>query len=183
MAEIDAGQPEDAGYNPTISGMNLNFNRVFLAWGPGEAGPALAFSAPGAAVRGAGERHPGRAGGRRRCRGTASRAAREVWSLPRGGLRGSGSVWLPVRAPGALRRRGLPRGWPAQAGLALPAAEVVAAAPGAVLALRESDAAGARCCADMLRYSTNLTAEVVGLRAGAGARARRRTGSRPRRRR
>ena len=47
VAEIDAGQPEDAAYNPTISGMNLNFNRVFLAWGPGEAGPALAFERAG----------------------------------------------------------------------------------------------------------------------------------------
>ena len=45
VAEIDAGQPEDAAYNPTISGMNLNFNRVFLAWGPGDGGPGAGASA------------------------------------------------------------------------------------------------------------------------------------------
>ena len=48
VAEVDPGQPADAAYNPAISGMNLNFNRVFLAWSPGADGPDVAFSAPGA---------------------------------------------------------------------------------------------------------------------------------------
>lgn len=30
--QIDETQPSHLGYNPTISGMNLNFNRVFFQW-------------------------------------------------------------------------------------------------------------------------------------------------------
>ncbi len=30
LAAIDAGQPVDAAYNPALSGLNLNFNRVRL---------------------------------------------------------------------------------------------------------------------------------------------------------
>ena len=47
LAEIDPSQPAQAGYNPGIAGLNLNFNRVFLAWGPGAKGPDLRLSAPG----------------------------------------------------------------------------------------------------------------------------------------
>ncbi|HET9068038.1 MAG TPA: D-alanyl-D-alanine carboxypeptidase/D-alanyl-D-alanine-endopeptidase [Amaricoccus sp.] len=162
VAEIDAGQPETAAYNPTISGMNLNFNRVFLAWGPGKSGPALALSAPGARfeVPVKGIRAELVEGGlpRHRFEGAA-----EVWSLPRAGLGGRGSVWLPVRAPGANAGEVFRR-LAAGTGLALPEAEVVPAAKGAVMALRESDPL-APMLRDMLRYSTNLTAEVVGLRA------------------
>jgi D-alanyl-D-alanine carboxypeptidase/D-alanyl-D-alanine-endopeptidase (penicillin-binding protein 4) len=162
VAEIDAGQPETAAYNPTISGMNLNFNRVFLAWGPGEAGPALAMSAPGARfeVPVEGIRAELVEGGlpRHRFEGAA-----EVWSLPRAGLGGRGSVWLPVRAPGANAGEVFRR-LAAGSGLALPEAEVVPAAPGALMGLRESEPL-APMLRDMLRYSTNLTAEVVGLRA------------------
>ena len=162
MAEIDAGQPEDAPYNPTISGMNLNFNRVFLAWGPGEAGPALALSAPGQRfeVPVSGIRAELVEGGLPRHR---FEGGEEVWSLPRGGFRGKGSAWLPVRAPGANAGEVFRR-LAAGAGLALPEAEVVAAAPGAVMVVRESDALEPML-RDMLRYSTNLTAEVAGLRA------------------
>ena len=162
MATIDPGQPAAAGYNATISGANLNFNRVFLAWTPGEKGPRLAFSAPGetwsatpAAI--VAELTPGGIVGHR------IEGGREVWSLPRPGLRGRGSVWLPVRAPG--RYAGDVFGQlAAGAGLALPEAEQATAAAGAAVAEHASPALG-DMLRDMLRYSTNLTAECVGLRA------------------
>ena len=99
VAEIDAGQPEDAPYNPTISGMNLNFNRVFLAWAPGKQGPDLALSAPGGRfeVPVSGIRAELVEEGLPRHRFDG---ADEVWSLPRPAFRGRGSAWLPVRAPG-----------------------------------------------------------------------------------
>ena len=107
VAEIDAGQPEDAPYNPTISGMNLNFNRVFLAWEPGKQGPVLSLSAPGERVEVpvSGIRAELVEGGLPRHR---FEGADEVWSLPRPAFRGRGSAWLPVRAPGVERRRDLP---------------------------------------------------------------------------
>ena len=59
---------------------------------------------------------------------------------------------------------------------------MVAAAPGAVMVVRESDALEPML-RDMLRYSTNLTAEVVGAAGQRRRGGRRRTASRPRPRR
>ena len=161
VAEIDGDQPEDAGYNPSISGVNLDFNRVFAAWEAG--GKALSFSAPGeklsvpvASVRGelVADGPP-----RHRMAGEA-----EIWSLPVDGMRRRGSVWLPVRRPAAYAGEVM-RGLGGEAGLALPAAAVVRAVPeGGVLAVRESDPL-VQVVREMLLYSTNLTAETVGLRA------------------
>ena len=79
-------------------------------------------------------------------------------------MRRRGSVWLPVRRPAAYAGEVM-RGLGGAAGLALPAAEVVRRAPaGGVLALRESDPL-VQVVREMLLYSTNLTAETVGLRA------------------
>jgi len=166
IAEIDPGQPVTAGYNATIGGANLNFNRVFLAWTAGDKGPKLAFTAPGegfavAATGFAAEVTPDGAIGHHFEAGPAGR--REVWSLPRPGLRGRGSVWLPVRAPAAYMGEIL-AALGGEAGLALPTPEVVAAAGGPVLARHASPPLD-RMLRDMLRYSTNLTAECVGLRA------------------
>ena len=159
---IDRDQPETAGYNATIAGTNLNFNRVLLAWEPGESGPKLTFSAPGEAWSAApaefvAEFVPGGRIDHRLADG------REVWSFPSAGLRGRGSVWLPVRAPGVYAGAVF-RALAAGAGLALPAAETAADAGGATLALHESRPLAAMLRA-MLRYSTNITAECVGLRA------------------
>lgn len=164
VPQIDADQPVSAGYNATIAGMNLDFNRVHLAWGPGADGPALAFSAPlpeGGGVPVAGITARLADGGQP---AHAGEDGREVWTLPRASLAGRGTVWLPVRAPGAYAGEVF-RGLAAEAGVALPAAEVVAAAPdGPALALHDSPPLDT-LLAGMLRYSTNLTAEVVGLRA------------------
>jgi len=163
LREIDAGQPEFAGYNPAISGMNLNFNRAHLEWEPGGGGPKAAFLAPGlrfnaevpsirADLSGAGApRHGVVDGG-------------EVWSVDAATLRGRGGRWLPVRDPAAYAGavfRSLARGQ----GVRMPEAEAVdVAGPGTVLVARESPPLDA-VMRGMLRWSTNLTAEVAGLRA------------------
>lgn len=159
--EIDGAQPADAAYNPGLSGINLNFNRVFAGWKA--RGQGLAFRAPGemcevevAGIRGAvtDAALPAR-------RVTAEA---EVWSLPRAGTRRAGSVWLPVAGPGRYAGEVF-RGLAAQHGIGLPAAEVVdLPAPGALVGLSLSPPLEV-ILRDMLRFSTNLTAEVVGLRA------------------
>jgi D-alanyl-D-alanine carboxypeptidase/D-alanyl-D-alanine-endopeptidase (penicillin-binding protein 4) len=163
VARIEDDQPADAGYNPAIAGLNLNFNRVYLAWSPGAAGPAAGFRAAGrrfdVAAEGFGielaERGPP---ARRLAEG------REVWTMPRRALGGRGSVWLPVGAPGPYAGAVF-RSLAGQAGLALPPAEVVAEPPaGTALAERPSEALAPMMRA-MLQYSTNLTAEVAGLTA------------------
>ena len=161
---IEVGQPTEAAYDPAVSGTNLNFNRVFLSWAPRGDGPALAFAAPGArySVPVAGivaELDQGGVPEHRMAEG------REIWRLPRASVHGRGSVWLPVRKPGVYAGEVFGR-LASGAGIAgLPAAEVVpAVSGGGVMAERASPALG-RMLRDMLRYSTNLTAEVVGLRA------------------
>ena len=71
-----AGQPAEAAYNPAIAGMNLNFNRVFLAWEAGRRAGARASARParGGAVPVRGRSRPSwSAAGRRahRLRGRA----------------------------------------------------------------------------------------------------------------
>jgi D-alanyl-D-alanine carboxypeptidase/D-alanyl-D-alanine-endopeptidase (penicillin-binding protein 4) len=162
IARVEEGQPEEAGYNPAISGINLNFNRVMLAWEPGQAGPRTGFRATGARFDVAAEGFA-----LELAEGLpAWRAAdgREVWALPRASLRGRGSVWLPVRTPGVYAGAVF-RTLAGQAGLVLPAADVVAEPPaGAVVAEHASEPLAAMI-RGMLRYSTTLTAEVVGLTA------------------
>ena len=163
VATIDRDQPAVAGYNATIGGTNLNFNRVLLAWSPGAHGPSFAFSAPGEAFTI--EDAPGFVAEVAPAGTLAHRAAggREIWTLPRPTVAGRGSVWLPVRAPGAYAGRVF-RALAADAGLALPEPALVRDAGGATLAVHESPPLDEMLRA-MLRYSTNITAECIGLRA------------------
>ncbi|MFO1106900.1 MAG: D-alanyl-D-alanine carboxypeptidase [Amaricoccus sp.] len=165
IAFIDPDQPDGAGYNPGIGGLNLNFNRVFLQWSPGKAGPQIAFRAPGErfsvdvpTVSGAladGVRAPRR----------AEADSDALWLLPP--LAGTGSLWLPVRAPGPYAGQVI-RALAAEDGTALPAAEIVGGADGLaggpVLGEHLSDPS-LDLMRGMLFHSTNLTAEVLGLRA------------------
>ncbi len=163
VERIAPGQPAEAAYNPAVSGLNLNFNRVFLAWAPAAGGPALRFSAPGEDIEVPVASITGEvlASGPARLR---TGAGREIWSLPRSSLGATGSLWLPVRTPGAYAGEVF-RDLAVQAGIDLPAPEVRTAAPGAVIAINDSPPLEA-ILRGMLKYSTNLTAEAIGLRAG-----------------
>lgn len=160
LREIDRDQPADAAYNPGMAGINLNFNRAFASWRAGGAG--LTFRAPG-------EDFETEVRGIRGTAGDAPLAVRrleeteEIWSLPVRGMRRSGSMWLPVGRPGRYAGEVF-RALAGQRGLVLPQAEVVGEAQGALVGLSfgrplETLLRG------MLRYSTNLTSEVVGLAA------------------
>jgi len=164
LDEIEPGQPRHAGYNPAISGMNLNFNRVHVDWAPGGAGPRLGVSAPGERFTAPVAGIAAAVGGTGLPLHAAVAAGGEAWTLPRATLAGSGSIWLPVRHPAAYAGEVF-AALAAQAGLALPPPGVIAAAPAATeLAVSESPDL-ARMMTDMLRFSTNLTAEVAGLTA------------------
>ncbi len=161
--QIEADQPVTAGYNPTISGMNLNFNRVHLAWQPGGDGPKLSLTAPGQrfsapAPSVAAELGPS---------GPSHRfeQGREIWAFRAASLARQGSLWLPVRAPAVYAGEA----FRALSGLRMGRPQIVAAAsPGQEIAAHESPALE-RMLRDMLDFSTNLTAEAVGLSAsGAG---------------
>ena len=167
LAEIDAGQPAHVGYNPSVSGLNLNFNRLYFGWKKAGDGYRIAVDARD-------RRHAPLVG-----MAWVTLADRESpvfvhrlldrgeeWSVARPALGAEGGRWLPVRLP-ELYAADVFRTLAAGQGLTLPAPEPVAALPpGAVLAATES-APLAEVLLAMLKHSTNLTAEAVGLAASA----------------
>lgn len=160
---IEAGQPDEAAYNPPVSGLNLNFNRVYLGWAPGQGGPKLRFSARGAGA----DPEIGRFGAQMADGGPPRHrmaGGREMWTLARGGLKGNGSVWLPVRDPAAYAAAVF-RALAKDSGVTLPEAVEVTPEVEGPVAVEHASPPLDTLMRDMLRYSTNLTAEVAGLRA------------------
>jgi D-alanyl-D-alanine carboxypeptidase/D-alanyl-D-alanine-endopeptidase (penicillin-binding protein 4) len=162
---VDSDQPDHVAYNPSISGLNLNFNRVHFEWKRSGSGYTTTMDARSGRYRPE----------VRVARMTvADRNApvyiyrdggdHDAWSVARGQLGNGGSRWLPVRKPEAYaaevfatfaRSQGivLEHGEPVRSGLR-----------GAELA-SHSSAQLVEILRDMLRYSNNTTAEAVGMTA------------------
>ena len=165
-AQISAGQAAQLAYNPAVSGMILNFNRVHLGWRC-DSGCALAFEARaegrsprafsvGGAVRpGGGPWRHGAEGGTER------------WDIPRAALGRTGGRWLPVRLPEAYAGDVFQTLVRAE-GLALPPAEILDTPPRGIEIARRDSRPLVQILRAMLEHSTNLTAEAVGL-AASGA--------------
>jgi len=164
---IDADQPPEAAYNPAVGALNLNYNRVRLAW-----------ERKGARLEYALEAHAARYSPAvtsvtlnlapddcgcpvfERADGPG-----EAWRVREGALRGRGSVWLPVQAPGPYAAEVF-RVVATDAGMRIGGAPKGGGGEGAVIARHLSRPVIAMA-ADMLRYSTNLTAEALGRAASA----------------
>ncbi len=162
---IDQSQPDQVGYNPTICGLNLNYNRVFFEWKRGASGYTVSMDARSEKYR------PEVAIARMRVVDRASPVYTykqdgdiDRWTVSRAALGDGGGRWLPVRRPDLYA--GEVFQWLARAhGISLPRAAVVKTLPaGEVLAVHES-AKLATIIRLMLKYSVNLTAETVGLTA------------------
>lgn len=166
---IAADQPEHVGYNAAISGLNLNFNRAYFEWKRVDGEWRTSVDARG-------ERFLPEVGMVRVA--VAQREAPlftyapgrvEEWTVASAALGKGGSRWLPVRDPGTYVAevfRTLAR---AQ-GIRLEVGERAAAAPSGNEIGRVESGPLPEVLRDMLRYSTNLTAECVGLAAsGQGA--------------
>lgn len=169
LRQIDPGQPDYVGYNPAISGMNLNFNRVNFEWRRGSKGWDVQMDARSdrfvplvsmARMKVVNRELPvytfDEAGGV------------ETWTVASRALGKGGSRWLPVRQPGAYAGdvfRTLAR---AQ-GIEMPEPTMVRGAPGGTVLAEVPSAALTAVLQDMLKHSTNLTAEVVGLTASGDA--------------
>ncbi len=165
---IAEDQPDHVGYNAAISGLNLNFNRVHFEWKRASGDWLVTVDARG-------ERFLPLVGmvrvevaKREAPLFTYEPGAVEEWTVASGALGNGGSRWLPVRDPGAYVAevfRTLAR---AQ-GIRLEIGERVAALPaGSELGRVESEPLP-EVLRDMLLYSTNLTAECVGLTASGAA--------------
>jgi D-alanyl-D-alanine carboxypeptidase/D-alanyl-D-alanine-endopeptidase (penicillin-binding protein 4) len=170
---IDADQPDHVGYNPALSGLNLNFNRVHFEWRQAKGGYTVAMDArtekfvpPVRMAR-------------------MQVVAREVplftyepapgvdnWTVARAALGKGGSRWMPVRHP-EIYAGEVFQTLAAGQGITLPEAVRIDALPaalpaGAPLVEHLSEPLDA-ILRDMLKFSTNLTAEVVGLTASGQA--------------
>ena len=166
---ISEDQPAQVGYNPGMSGLVLNFNRVNFEWTKGGATTQMTAR---------GERFVPRV---RMARmqvvdrqaplfGYARGLGTEDWTVARGGLNQAGSRWLPVRQVAAYVAEVFATLCAAH-GIALPPPVIVQRVPAGaqVLVTWQSDELST-ILRQMLRFSTNITAETVGLTAsGAGS--------------
>ena len=168
VPRIDGDQPDHVGYNPAISGLNLNFNRVYFGWKQGTKGYDVVMDARA-------ERFvPAVAMARMKVMDRdlpvytyARGVGVDNWTVARGALGKGGGRWLPVRHPEFYAAEVFHTLARAQ-GITLPAAKSVAALPaGTVLVSHKSDDLSG-ILRDMLKYSTNITAEVIGMTASGG---------------
>ncbi len=165
IATLDPDQPVHVGYSPGLSGLNLNFNRVYFDWTRTKAGYAVRMDARSERIRPLVSVASMAVVDRAAPLFTWSDAGgSETWTVARAALGKAGGRWLPVRDP-ALYAGDVFRALAAAAGTALPAAvrsrEPVA---GAAVVTHES-APLTDVLRDMLKFSTNVTAEAVGLAA------------------
>ncbi len=163
---IDPDQPEYVGYNPAISGLNLNYNRVHFEWKRGSPDYETTMEARAVKYR------PGVSIARMdivdRTAPVFAREERdgvELWTVSRAALGREGARWLPVRHPAQYAAEVFRTLATAQ-GIRMPAPGPVRGATGAVVAEWQSQPLEAML-SEMLDYSTNLTAEMFGLTAGA----------------
>ncbi|MEO1308976.1 MAG: D-alanyl-D-alanine carboxypeptidase, partial [Pseudomonadota bacterium] len=163
---IDASQPDHVGYNPSVSGLNLNFNRVHFEWKRAGNGYALAMDARTQKYRPAVSIARISVADRRApVYSYQDLDGVDDWTVARTALGNGGSRWLPTRVPDAYCSdvfRTLARSH----GISMADGGARSSFPAGHRVLAEWQSAQLRdIVGGMLRYSTNLTAEVVGLSA------------------
>ncbi|MEM9716884.1 MAG: D-alanyl-D-alanine carboxypeptidase/D-alanyl-D-alanine-endopeptidase [Pseudomonadota bacterium] len=163
VAYVDNEQPEWVGYNPALSGLNLNFNRVFFQWKDGALSLTAKSDNHAPAVSGVAIALTDKADPVFKY-GTSK--GREVWTIARPALQKNGSRWLPVRDPGKYAAEVF-QTLAKDNGVQLPTPKRSnGSIEGTVLA-SQSGADLVALGRGMLKFSTNLSAEIVGMRASA----------------
>jgi D-alanyl-D-alanine carboxypeptidase/D-alanyl-D-alanine-endopeptidase (penicillin-binding protein 4) len=165
---IAPDQPEQVGYNPAVSGLMLNFNRVNFLWKPQGGGWDLRMEATGERFMPPVSMADMAVVARREPLFTyAPGEGRDHWTVAEPALGEGGSRWLPVRHPLEYSAEVFATLCAAQ-GISLPAADLVPSLPADLSLLTEDVSPPLEpMLRGMLRYSTNLTAEVMGLTASA----------------
>ena len=166
--EIDPAQPAEAPYNPGISGLNLNFNRARLRWG--RSGINVMAWAERTRTPARSVRAVAAAAGNARLFTHSVDGRGELWQMSQRALRRPGERWLPVKEPAQYCGETF-RGLAETYGLRLDAPSR-AAVSGARIVARHQSRPLAAMLRDMLKFSTNITAEAVGL-AASGAESQR----------
>ncbi len=169
---IDPGQPDHLGYSPAISGISLNFNRVHFEWKRDGKGYDVAMDARSARYNPAVDMATMQVEARSLPIYTYQPSARQDrWTVAKAALGNGGARWLPVRKP-ALYAGDVFRTLARVNGIVLGRVQVTRQAPeGTILVVHQSDPLES-ILRGMLKYSTNLTAEMVGLAASRARGAR-----------
>ncbi|UOA25800.1 D-alanyl-D-alanine carboxypeptidase/D-alanyl-D-alanine-endopeptidase [Pseudosulfitobacter sp. DSM 107133] len=165
VSTIDPDQPAHVGYSPAVSGIALNYNRVHFEWKRSGGKYAVTMDARSDKYRPAVAVAQMRIADRSAPVYTyAESKGRDDWTVAKAALGSGGARWLPVRKPG-LYAGDVFRTMLRSQGIVVPAAKVTGMRPsGQVVARLFSDDLRV-LLKDMLKYSTNLTAEMVGLAA------------------
>lgn len=162
---IDRLQPPHVGYNPAVSGLALNFNRVHFEWKRQNGQWGVTMDARSDRYRPAVSMARMRIVQRDLPVYTyADDAGRDDWTVAQTALGNGGSRWLPVRKP-ELYAGEVFQTMMRSHGIVLTAPRVTAAMPSATVIATRSSKPLTDVLRDMLKYSTNLTAEMVGMGA------------------
>lgn len=170
---IDASQPDHVGYNPAVSALNLNFNRVHFEWKRSGGGYTVAMDARTKKYRPSVRMASMRVVDRNLPIYTYKDVGGvDSWTVARRALGKGGSRWLPVRKP-HLYAGEVFQTMARAHGIKLPRAVTAnGAAKGTVLVQHNSDELQ-NLLRNLLKYSNNMTAETIGMmassaRGGAG---------------
>ncbi len=164
---IDRDQPDHVGYSPAVSGIALNFNRVHFEWRRAGSGYGVTMDARSDRLRPAVAMSKMEVVNRSLPVYTYTDGGRvDTWTVAQRALGNGGARWLPVRKP-AMYAGDVFQTLARSQGIVLKNPEVVDVAPaGTTLATHQSDDLRS-ILKGMLRYSTNITAEMVGMSATA----------------
>ena len=155
-------QPMTAGYNPGVSALTVNFNRLRVRWGSGAPGDPRAWTLPPvpSVDLSLNRRQPeGRESGNWLPAGDSG-----VWQLSTG-ARGYGVDWLPLKNPARVAAEATRQACQ-RMGVELPATQAGIAPEGARTLAEHPSPPMHEVVRAMLRYSNNLVAELTGLAAG-----------------
>ncbi|MEL6318672.1 MAG: D-alanyl-D-alanine carboxypeptidase/D-alanyl-D-alanine-endopeptidase, partial [Pseudomonadota bacterium] len=165
--QIAPSQPVQAAYNPAVSGLNLNYNRVLMKWRR-QKDRSYAFDMRAHSARWSAPAKTVRAGLKANTRdgvfGYARGQGVETWTVARKALGRRGQRWFPVQEPAAYAAATL-RAVAAELGVTLPEPTPRDAPPGMRRLAAHQSAPLVKILKRMMKFSTNLTAEAVGLAA------------------
>lgn len=167
--EIAPVQPDHLGYNPSVSGLNLNYNRVYFEWRQRGADYTLSMDARAGDLKPAVSHARARLASRNLpiyAHDMVPETGAERWSVARSALGTGGSRWLPVRDSG-LYAGDVFRTLMRAEGIALPKAARIPQLPATTTLASLPSPQLTEIAKGMLKHSTNLTAEVLGLAASA----------------
>lgn len=170
IRSIDPEQLPHVGYSPAVSGIALNYNRVHFEWKRAGAAYKISMDARTEKYRpDVGSARMAVVNRKLPVYTYKDAAGVDDWTVAKGALGNGGARWLPVRHPGTYAGdvfRTLAR----SNGIVLKEAKTIRDAPRGTMTLATVDSEPlSDILRLMLKYSNNLTAEMVGLSASVAA--------------